>query len=113
MFNSIQFIVLAKCNDRVYWSDQFPKKEKKLKFAPYEPLLYTGGDVFFDFPIAKEFKKYASIHWYPMVFSTETYCWNSDFELLDLDFIIPHPIENKPILYFNLAELSKKAYSAI
>lgn len=44
-------------------------KENKLKFAPCEPLLYTGDGVFLDFPIAKEFKKYASIRWYPMVFS--------------------------------------------
>ncbi|WP_228270244.1 MULTISPECIES: hypothetical protein [Acinetobacter] len=44
-------------------------KENKLKFAPCEPLLYTGDGVFLDFPIAKEFKKYASMRWYPMVFS--------------------------------------------
>ena len=43
-------------------------KENKLKFAPCEPLLYTGDGVFLDFPIAKEFKKYASMRWYPMVF---------------------------------------------
>lgn len=35
--------------------------------------------------------------------------WNSDFELLDIDFIIPHPIENRPILTFSLAELKKSA----
>ena len=44
-------------------------KENKLKFAPCEPLLYTGDGVNFDFPVAKEFKKYATPRWYPMVFS--------------------------------------------
>ena len=44
-------------------------KENKLKFAPCEPLLYTGDGVIFYFPVAKEFKKYATLRWYPMVFS--------------------------------------------
>ncbi|WP_447511007.1 hypothetical protein [Acinetobacter geminorum] len=44
-------------------------KENKLKFAPCEPLPYKGDGVFLDFPVAKEFKKYTSMRWYPMVFS--------------------------------------------
>lgn len=44
-----------------------------------------------------------------LLFVCVTSYWNSDFELLDLDFIIPHPIENRPILHFSLAELKKSA----
>ncbi|MHC3122628.1 MULTISPECIES: hypothetical protein [Acinetobacter] len=44
-----------------------------------------------------------------LLFVCVTGYWNSDFELLDLDFIIPHPIENRPILQFSLAELKKSA----
>lgn len=43
-------------------------KENKLKFAPYEPLLYTEEGVSFNFLVAKELKKYASIYCYPMIF---------------------------------------------
>lgn len=44
-----------------------------------------------------------------LLFVCVTGYWNSDFELLDLNFIIPHPIENRPILQFSLAELKKSA----
>ena len=44
-----------------------------------------------------------------LLFVCVTSYWNSVFELLDLDFIIPHPIENRPILHFSLAELKKSA----
>ena len=44
-----------------------------------------------------------------LLFICATGYWNSSFELLDLDFIIPHPIENRPILTFSLAELKKSA----
>lgn len=44
-----------------------------------------------------------------LLFVCVTGYWNSDFEILELDFIIPHPIENTPILSFSLAELQKSA----
>ncbi|KKW76166.1 hypothetical protein AAV97_17395 [Acinetobacter sp. Ag2] len=44
-----------------------------------------------------------------LLFICVTGYWNSDVELLDLDFIIPHPIENRPILTFSLAELKQSA----
>lgn len=44
-----------------------------------------------------------------LLFVCVTGYWNTDSELLDLDFIIPHPIENRPILRFTLAELKKSA----
>lgn len=44
-------------------------KEDKLMFSPCEPLVYVGDGIVFDFPVAKEFKRYEGLRWYPMVFS--------------------------------------------
>lgn len=44
-----------------------------------------------------------------LLFVCVTGYWKSDFELLDLNFIVPHPIENRPILSFSLDELKKSA----
>ncbi len=44
-----------------------------------------------------------------LLFVCITSYWNSAFELLDLDFIVPHPMEKRPILRFTLAELRKSA----
>lgn len=44
-------------------------KEDKLKFSPCESLVYTIDGVYFNFPVAKDFKRYESLRWYPMVFS--------------------------------------------
>ncbi|MHC3122629.1 MULTISPECIES: hypothetical protein [Acinetobacter] len=43
--------------------------DNKIMFSPCEPILYTGDGVIVDFPVAKEFQKHTSMHWYPMVFS--------------------------------------------
>ncbi|WP_347461074.1 hypothetical protein ABEF79_07115 [Acinetobacter sp. ANC 7454] len=43
--------------------------ENKIYFKLCEPLVYIGDGVIIDHPIAKEFKRYESPRWYPMVFS--------------------------------------------
>lgn len=44
-------------------------KEDKLMFSPCEPLLYMAEGFHINVPIAKNFKRYGKLHWYPMVFS--------------------------------------------
>ncbi|MFV5348626.1 hypothetical protein [Acinetobacter soli] len=44
-----------------------------------------------------------------LLFVCVTSYWNADFQLLDIDFIVPHPLENIPIFTFSLAELKKSA----
>ena len=44
-------------------------KNDKFKFAPCEELVYIGDGVILDYPIAKDFKAYATLKWFPIVFS--------------------------------------------
>lgn len=43
--------------------------DDKIFFTRCEPLVYLADGIIFDFPVAKEFKRYESLRWYPMVFS--------------------------------------------
>lgn len=44
-------------------------KTDKLKFSPCDPLVYTGDGVIMQHSIAKDFKRYESLRWFPIVFS--------------------------------------------
>ncbi|KKW76287.1 hypothetical protein AAV97_17400 [Acinetobacter sp. Ag2] len=44
-------------------------KSEKLQFAPCESLVYIGDGVVLNYPIANDFKPYASLKWFPIVFN--------------------------------------------
>lgn len=44
-------------------------KNDRLQFAPCEELVYYGDGVILKYPVAKDFKPYSTINWFPIVFN--------------------------------------------